>query len=103
MKGKKFKVLERGNFYFPYLYKGGKFIVEDTIDLEINGKNAELVDLAFKHKRNFYLGMLAEPIWNVLKKQVNKKQYKNCWFVPIAIMKFDKKYSVSVDILKKTK
>ena len=104
MKEQKFRVLATGNFYFPYLYKNERFIVKDTLDLPIKGKDANLIDFVLKRKSSFYFGMLAEPIWELLKKEIkNNKEYKNCWFVPLNLMKLGKEYIVSIDVLKKVR
>ncbi|MBM3233888.1 hypothetical protein FJZ19_02215 [Candidatus Pacearchaeota archaeon] len=50
---RKFKILATGNFYFPALDTNKKFIVLDTIDLEINMKNNKV----FNHllKKEFWI------------------------------------------------
>lgn len=101
----KYKILDSGNFYFPVINKGKEFIVEDTIEVSLDKKDTKLIELCLKFKNNadtLYFGMLAEAIWNALKK-FNLKEYKNCWFVPIQLYKLGKDYICSVDILRETK
>lgn len=50
MRKQVFRVLKTGNFYFPYLYKGEKFEVLHTIDLEVDEKEFNLFEFELKHK-----------------------------------------------------
>lgn len=97
----KFKILERGNFYFPFMDKEKKFIVENTIDIELDKKYTTLIDTCLKNKNMLYLGMLADSIWDSFKKEA--KRYKNCWFVPVVLNKFGKNYICSIDVLRKVR
>ena len=99
---KKFKILERGNFYFPFLDKGKEFLVEDTIDVKINKKYNKLLQICFKFKDRLFLGELAEPIWEALN-EIELEQYRHCWFVPVYLHKLGNEYVCSIDILKKVK
>lgn len=101
---KKYKILKRGNFYFPYLDIKKKFVVEDIIDIKIKGKNIKLIDNILKLKNIIHLSSLANIIWESINKQLKKdlKIYKNCWFVPTTIHKYGKEYMCSVDILRKS-
>ena len=111
-KVQKFKILQRGNFYFPYIDKEKKFIVGDTLELEIDRRKFVFLERLekigklkrFRNYKQVYFGEYAEPIWNELRKLVkNKKEYKNCWFVPIRFVDRGKKnISVSIDVLTKT-
>lgn len=97
----KFKILETGNFYFPIMDKGKKFLVEDTIDIDLDKKYNKLIETVFKMKGSFLFGMLANPIWYACKKDL--KKYNNHWFVPIALIKMGNRYTCTIDILRKTK
>ncbi len=101
----KYKVLKTGNFYFPYLYIKDSFIVENIIDIEIKGKDAEHLNFVLKQKNILHLKAIADAIWGSMKKDLKKelKTYKNCWFVPTSIYKLGKEYRCSVDVLRKVK
>lgn len=96
----KFKILTTGNFYFPFIDKGKEFIVENTIEITLDKKDIKLIETCLEFKDNLYFGMLARPIWNSLK-ELNLKEYKDCWFVPIVLYKLGENYVCSIDILKK--
>jgi len=99
----KYKILEVGNFYLPYLDIKKKFIVEDILDIKINRKNAKRIEEALNSKNIIYLRTFAEIIWESINNELKKdlKNYKNCWFVPTMISKLDKEYICSVDVLRK--
>ena len=96
-------VIKCGNFYFPYLYSDDEFIVENTIDVPITGKNAEAVDFALERKDSLYLTGIAKAVWSSIKEYAGKgiKDYNSCWFVPNMLHKLGKEYVCSVDILRK--
>lgn len=110
-RGQKFKILQTGNFYFPYIDRKMKFIVEDTLELEIDRKEFALIELLekmkktkeFKRNKQIYFDGYAKPIWKALEKRIRSlKEYNNCWFVPIRFADYgEKTISVSVDVLRK--
>lgn len=96
----KYKILDSGNFYFPFIDKGKEFIVEDTIEVTLDKKDIRLIELCLKNsKEDLHFGMLAQGIWNALK-EFNWK-HKDYWFVPLVLYKLGKDYICSIDILKK--
>jgi len=97
----KFKILDKGNFYFPMMDKGKKFKVEDTIDVTLNKKYTKLIENCLRSKNNLYFGMLAGPIWDAVK--MVQIKYKNYWFVPIVLYKLGNDYVCSMDMLRKVK
>ena len=96
----KFKILDIGNFYFPIMDKGKNFIVEDTLEIDIEKINTKILDSDFKHK-TLDFSLLAKPIWETCKKEL--KGYKNHWFVPIRLYKLGNQYVCTVDVLKKVR
>ena len=97
---RKFKILDVGNFYFPVLDKGKKFIVESTIDVVLDKKDIKLVKEFLKQIDALHFSMLSVSIWNALKKEFKNKP-KNCWAVPIRLYKLGEEYICVVDILRK--
>ena len=95
-----FKILSTGNFYFPIMDKGKKFVVENTFDINLDKKYTEMIEECLKQKNRLYFGMLAKPIWEAFKKEF-KKEYKNCWFVPDSLFKLGKDYVCTIDILRR--
>ncbi|MBA3064045.1 hypothetical protein FP803_01265 [Candidatus Woesearchaeota archaeon] len=98
----KFKILDTGNFYFPFIDKGKEFTVEDTIEFTLNKKQVKIIEFCLNKKGMLYFGMLAKPIWDSLKK-FNLEEYKNHWFVPVCLYKLGKDYICSVDVLRKAR
>lgn len=98
----KFKILDTGNFYFPFIDKEKEFVVEDTLEVTLNKKDTKLIELCLNRKDTLYFGMLARPIWDAFK-EFNLKEYKNCWFVPVCLYKLGKDYVCSVDILREVR
>ena len=101
---RKYKILFNGNFYFPVIDKGKKFVVEDTIDLDIEEKYNQLIKTClefYKQSEDLDFGMLARPIWDACKEYC--KEYEYCWLFPILLSKMGDKYTCMVDILKKVK
>lgn len=99
-----FNVLKTGNFYFPYLHKKDKFKVIDTLELDLKIGKMDF-DYYLKHISKFrtvYFSFFADPIWDAVHKFIKgKKEYKNCYLVPIKIDTFGKVVTASVDVLKK--
>ena len=101
----KFKILDTGNFYFPVMDKGKRFIVKETIDINLNKRDMKLI-CKYKEltkelqslKGDIDFRMLADPIWKAVKKYL--KEDKNCWVVPIRLYKRGESYICTVDILK---
>lgn len=103
MKREKYPVLKTGNFYFPVKDMKKNFTVEETIDLEVSKPNQQIWNFFIK-KKTINFKMLADPIWEKISKYIKgKKEYKNCWFVPIKIDEFQGKTIVTVDILREVK
>jgi hypothetical protein len=106
-----YPILKTGNFYFPYIDRKEKFTVEDTLELEIDRKEFALLERIekisklkrFRKLKQIYFSEYARPIWEALKKIIkNRREYHNCWFVPIRFVDYGKKnISVSVDVLRK--
>lgn len=68
-----FNVLKTGNFYFPHLYRNDKFIVIDTLELEVEGFNKKILDIYLKLKEiNF--SIFAEPIWKSIDVFIKRKK-----------------------------
>lgn len=106
MKREKFKILKTGNFYFPFINRKEKFIVEGSVEVALNKKEIESVEFCLKNKNLIHFGMLAKPIWDALKntlKKELKRDYKDCWFVPNNLFKLSKGYVCNIDILRKVK
>ncbi len=97
---KKFKILDTGNLFFPFIDKGKKFIVEDTLEVTLDKKNTRFIDFCLENKEPFYFGMLARPVWDTFK-QLGLEEYKDCWFVPLCLYKMGKEYICSIDVLRK--
>ena len=105
----KFKILDVGNFYFPTLDKGKKFIVKNTMDIKIDKKDIESIVKFNKFlnkfpnlKEDIDFRALSIPMWKAIKKEL-KEQFKHGWIVPIRLHKLGNNYICTVDILKKVK
>lgn len=105
----KFKILDTGNFYFPIIDEGKKFIIKETVDINIDKKDIGLVTSFNKVMNKFPslkddidFKILANPIWKAIKKELTDK-YKCCWVVPIRLYKLGNNYLCTVDVLKKVK
>lgn len=98
-KKSRFKVMAKGNFYFPFIDKGKEFIVEDTLEIKLDQKYNLVIDKCLEDKHNLFFGILAGHIWNSLK-EFNWR-HKNYWFIPIQLYKLGEDYICSVDVLKK--
>jgi len=110
-KEQSYPMLKTGNFYFPYLDKGKKFVISDTLEFEIDRRkflfSEEKIQKIrrLKNYKQIYFSEYAGPIWTAIEKFIkNKREYKNCWFVPIRLADYgEKTIFVSVDVLKKVK
>jgi hypothetical protein len=88
------KILEVGNLLFPLADINKKFVVEDTLQIEIPwDKNYER-----------FLFILPQFISRILWKEICErnlhKKYRNCWLCPVHWCAYGDILDVSIDVLR---
>ena len=96
-----YPIMEVGNMYFPLLYKGDKFTIDQTFTLPITSSRLSLIS-DFANKAGVIdFSFMAREIWSEIEDQTETLELKNKWVVLNRISKGFKKdeYLVSFDVL----